>query len=333
MRQDRIEDLPIALVRIESQIQEIPKEASALRRPECEGVLGGRNGIRGVLHPRGSVPKCGESEPSNRSVGCRVGQFVSAAWHEAAVQRDNIAVETPPVSGDADCRTVAALSHAQGIFRGHGIHRRVSRKIAHGQIRILCVGNERRSHDAARARSNWNADTHGAWTRHDIELPPDPDDGKALSQQEAVTVRALGRRIGGAGGAIEASQDDFVPTVHDIDQRDAVTAAWLTGSENLEVGREFDAAGRIFRGPVQIDDDAIARVSWIHGKVQATNDVLVRAARSERATAEHVTPCCDLDACHLGGGQRRRKHRRDHKQTDHDGAIALHPITSPDFSG
>ena len=115
-----------------------------------------------------------------------------------------------------------------------------------------------------------------------IELPADPDEREAEAHQEAIAEIVFGRRIGRAA-AIEAVQHDLVAAIEDVDERGAVAARRL-GPEDVEIGGELDASGRVDRRLVEIDDQAVARILRIDREVDRADDLLV-ARRAEVGAA------------------------------------------------
>src|SRR5262249_32679088 len=120
--------------------------------------------------------------------------------------------------------------------------------------------------------------------RGDVDLPADPHDRVAEAHQKAIAEIVFGRRIGRAA-AVESVQDDFVATVEDVHQRDAVSGRGLR-PEDVEIRRELDETGGVDRRLVEIDDQAIAPRLRIDREVDRADDLLVAGDPDVRASGD-----------------------------------------------
>src|SRR5471030_2553744 len=97
----------------------------------------------------------------------------------------------------------------------------------------------------------------------------------ALFEEEAVAKVAFVVRIGRPAGAVEDAQHAFAAAVRNLKQHRAVSGARIFRFEDVDVGGELDLAFRIARSFVDIDDDAVGREAWVHGKEGAPNHAFV----------------------------------------------------------
>ena len=312
VRHHGIEHLAVALVGIEALIEKIAEESAALRGAERVGVFRRGDRVGRVLEPRRGIPHGDESQTGNRRIRGGVRQLVGAARLEPALERDDVARQLPLVARDRGRRALDPVADGQRVPRRRGIARRVAAQISDREFRTPRIGRERRADDTGHAGRRRHVDPDRAVALRHVELPADPHDREALPHQQAVAELGVRRQVAGRGGAVESGEDGPAAAVDDVDERDAVPVGRVLRLEDREVGAELDEPGGVARRLVEIGDDLVARALGIDDEVDASDDQLVAAGRTEGAPAEHVPARGDVDARHFGGGEGRQEGQDGH---------------------
>ncbi len=314
VRHHRIEHLPVAFVGVEAVVEEVAQKTAALRITKHIGVFRGSRSICGIPDPRRRIWYCDETETGDGRIGGCVHNLIDPAWFKAALESDRgVASELPLVPRNRGWSALKTVADRQRVFGGLRIAGRVSAQISDRDLVFSCVRREAGTHDALDALRRRHLDTHTSRSSRNVEFPSHPDDRMALSHQKSVAEFGVGRQIAGRGRAIEARQHGLVSAIHDVDQRDAATAACILRLENRQIRRELDLAGGVPGRFVQVGHDLVAGVSRIDRNKNTADDQLVRTDRAERLSGQHISPRRNLDTCHLGGDIRRHEQgQRDH---------------------
>ena len=150
-------------------------------------------------------------------------------------------------------------------------------------------------------------DAHQPGTRRRVELPADPEQGKALPHQEAVADVGGRARVEAPSAVVEESEHPLAAAVGDLVEHGTVAALDALGFQQEKVRREFGLARGISRRLVEVGDDAVRRQCGIDCEEDLPRDLLVGADGAERLPADDVAARLHLDPHDFRGRRRRRK--------------------------
>ena len=100
---------------------------------------------------------------------------------------------------------------------------------------------------------------------------------------EQEVVAELGGRlgIGGSGGAVEHGQHAFAAAIGDFVEDGSVALRGISRFQDVEIGGEFDQAGGVDGGFVDVGDDLVGGEFRIDGEIGFADQALVGARGAE----------------------------------------------------
>jgi hypothetical protein len=114
---------------------------------------------------------------------------------------------------------------------------------------------------------------HRGAIRH-VEFPADPDERVAGLEEKRIAEILCGAEVA-ALREIEHADHASAAAIRNLEQRGAVTFRRVLGSEDEQVGREFDQTLSVPRSAIDVDDDLVRGELGIDGEVELAGDLLL----------------------------------------------------------
>ncbi len=208
-----------------------------------------------------------------------VSKLVGLARIEPALQRDRVSGELPFRAWNRYPGRSQFFAHAQRVLRRSWVAGCVPGKIGKCPLVVWLVGDEFGSNQTGHANGGGKIDANRALSAR-IEFPSDLHDGVAAIQQKAVPDLAVGRF---RGRTIEMRKRHAAASVHNVKQRDSVSARGIAGLQDHDIGGKLDLAGSVARRLIEVRNHLVTRIGGINDKVDLAGEPFVGAGRSERA--------------------------------------------------
>ena len=280
----------IALVDVESFVEELSKESPRLRHAERVRALPVDRQVGSVAERGRRITNRGEAHARDERSGRAVGHAIVPSRLESRLEAQLGEIvgpddETPALAWNHFALVPEAIANREDIrrvltVRGGIDHRRTARGIVDEKhLGHLLVVHDLDAEPIVRpgrqpCRRRVDPEQRGG----DVDLPSDPHQRVAVAHQQAVAEIGVGGRIVAWRGPIEPSQQRSTATVRDLEQQNAVALRRIRRAKHIEVGREAHAAIRITWRVIQIDDAGVVRIGRIQRELDPADEPFVRPA-------------------------------------------------------